>query len=140
MPQYASQQFIIRPTAVPHLTLYRPPPRRPDRSVHRRRRLLAAGLLLFAIAAVLLLAQLIQAGIGGGPLTTTGAAASPAGSASMIPAGTRTYVVEPGDTIWSIAARIDPNGDERPLVDALDHELKGAALYPGEQVPIPTHW
>jgi hypothetical protein len=122
-----------------HLRLYRPAPRRPDRAVYRRRRLLAAGVFLLGIAAVLVLAQLIQAGIGGGPLTTTGAAAG-SGSPGMIAAGTRDYVVQPGDTIWSIAARVDPRGDERPLVDALDHELEGTALYPGEQVAIPARW
>jgi hypothetical protein len=115
------------------------PPHRPARlpaAVYRRRRLLAAGLLLIALAVGLVMARLAQAGIGGGPLATTGAAASyrPA------PAGARFYVVEPGDTLWSIARQLDPNGDERPLVDVLDREVGGATVYPGERIEIPVHW
>jgi nucleoid-associated protein YgaU len=106
-----------------------------DPAVYRRRRLLVAGLFLLAIAAALILAQLIQAGIGGGPLTTTAAAAGP-----VIPAGATSYVVRPGDTLWTIAASIDPKGDERPLVDALSRETGGAPLYPGEHLAIPARW
>lgn len=124
-------------TAAAGSTAASPARTRPDRLVYRRRRLLAVGLLLLAVAAVLGLAQLIQAGIGGGPLTTTGAAA---GSSAAIPAGTRYYVVQPGDTLWSIADRVDPNGDERPLVDALVRETGGSSLYPGERVAIPSRW
>ena len=155
MAQYATPAKITyittRRNSDRHLNVYRPAPQRArsisrrtigqplDKSVYRRRRLLAAGLFLLAVAAVLVLAQLIQAGIGGGPLTATGAAAT-SGSAAMIPAGTREYVVQPGDTLWSIAARVDTKGDERPLVDALDQELHGQSLFPGEQIAIPSHW
>jgi Tfp pilus assembly protein FimV len=31
----------------------------------------------------------------------------------------RTYVVQPGDTLWSIAAAVAPDSDPRPVVDAL---------------------
>jgi hypothetical protein len=107
--------------------------RRLEPSVYRRRRLLAAGVLLLAIAAVLIGAQLIQAGIGGGPLTTTGAAAGP----GMVQAGATEYVVRPGDTLWSIAAAMEPGRDVRPLVDRLAKETGGSTLYAGEVIPIP---
>jgi hypothetical protein len=135
-----------RPAGRPprHLTLYRPESSRPanrsasrrrlDAAVYRRRRLLAAGLLLLAVAAVLALAQLVQAGTGGGPLTTTGAAAGP----GMITAGATEYVVRPGDTLWSIAAKLAPGRDERPLVDRLVRQLGSPSLYPGEVVAIPA--
>lgn len=134
----------LRSTA--HLTLYRAAVApaavfsrnravvRPDRAVYRRRRLLVGGLLLLAIAAALVLAQLIQAGIGGGPLTTTGAAAGP----GMVQAGATEYVVRSGDTLWSIAASLEPGRDPRPLVDQLARQVGGASLYPGEVIPIPV--
>jgi hypothetical protein len=100
-----------------------------DRGVYRRRRLLAGGLLLLSVAAVLVVAQFIQAGIGGGPLTTTGAAAVAGG---LTPARATVYVVRPGDTLWSIAAALEPGRDERPLVDQLAQEAGGASLYPGQ--------
>ena len=121
------------------LRLYRPAQavgraRREDPAVYRRRRLLVAGLCLLSVAAVLVVAQLIRAGTGGGPLTTTGAAAGP----PMVPAGATSYVVRPGDTLWSIAAALAPGRDERPLVDRLAKEIGGVDLYPGEVIPIPA--
>lgn len=105
-----------------------------DPAVYRRRRILAGGLVLLSIAAVLVLTQLIQGGIGGGPLTTTGAAAGP----GMIPAGATEYVVRPGDTLWSIAAALEPGRDQRPLVDQLARQLDGPTLYPGETIALPA--
>lgn len=122
------------------LRLYRPAdatagrPRREVPAVYRRRRLVAAGLGLLFVAAVLVVAQLIGAGTGGGPLTTTGAAAGP----GIVPAGATSYVVRPGDTLWSIAAALAPGRDERPLVDRLAKEIGGVDLYPGEVIPIPA--
>ncbi len=49
------------------------------------------------------------------------------------------YVVEPGDTLWSIAHRLDPAGDERPIVDRLASQLHGTSIYPGEALQIPDH-
>ena len=145
--RYDSRRASAGRLAPAHLSLYRSGAvsaiatrerararRRIDSSVYRRRRLLAAGLLMLAVAAVLVLVQLIQAGIGGGPLTTTGAAAGP----GMIQAGASEYVVRGGDTLWSIAARLEPGRDPRPLVDQMDREVGGASLYPGEVIPVPA--
>lgn len=107
---------------------------RRDPAVYRRRRLLAGGVLLLVLAAALLVVQLALAGTGGGPLAATGAAASQ----RMAPIGSAVWVVQPGDTLWSIAARLDPHGDERPLVDRLAAELGGADIHPGEAIPLPT--
>jgi LysM repeat protein len=56
------------------------------------------------------------------------------------PAPHRVYVVRPGDTLWSIAIRIDPPGaDPRPTVDrltALNHVLD-AEITPGERLVLP---
>lgn len=43
-----------------------------------------------------------------------------------------TYVVRPGDTLWSIAERLVPGEDPRPLVDAL---ARANAVSPGTLVP-----
>jgi nucleoid-associated protein YgaU len=47
------------------------------------------------------------------------------------------YVVRAGDTLWTIALRLDPAGDPRPLVDELAAELPGGALQPGEVLTLP---
>lgn len=47
------------------------------------------------------------------------------------------YTVRPGDTLWSIATRLDPTGDPRPLVDALGAQLAGAPLVAGSTLVVP---
>jgi hypothetical protein len=42
--------------------------------------------------------------------------------------------VQPGDSLWSIAARLEPDRDPRPLVDALADSRGGAPLVPGEVI------
>jgi LysM domain len=54
------------------------------------------------------------------------------------PAPRVTYVVEPGDTLWSIARRVAPGRDPRPVVDALirDNDVRGG-LKAGQELSIP---
>ena len=54
-------------------------------------------------------------------------------------AAVRTYVVRPGDTLWSIAARVaGPGADPRPVVDELERDNRlGASITPGEVLRIP---
>lgn len=47
------------------------------------------------------------------------------------------YVARPGDTVWSIAASVQPGGDPRPLVDRLEAELGGRILQPGDRLLLP---
>ncbi len=51
--------------------------------------------------------------------------------------GGYVYVAQPGDTLWSIAARSEPTADPRPLVDRLQAELKGRTLQPGDRLFLP---
>ena len=51
--------------------------------------------------------------------------------------GSLQVVVQPGDTLWSIARRARPEGDIRPLVDRLVAEHGATPLRPGEIVSIP---
>ncbi|MDQ3980451.1 MAG: LysM peptidoglycan-binding domain-containing protein, partial [Actinomycetota bacterium] len=71
--------------------------------------------------------------LGGGPLPVP---ERPAPAASAGRDG-RVYVVQPGDTFWSIARRVDPTGDPRRLVDRLVAAHGGPTLHVGERIPLP---
>ncbi len=97
--------------------------RRPSARVRRRRALVVAVLLLAPPVGLL----------GGGPLATAGQAPAAAAGRSV----GRVYIVRPGDTLWSIAERISPGSDPRPLVDELTASLKGDQLQVGERLVVP---
>ncbi|HEV3225852.1 MAG TPA: LysM peptidoglycan-binding domain-containing protein [Acidimicrobiales bacterium] len=46
------------------------------------------------------------------------------------------YVVQPGDTLWSIARGLDPTGDPRATVDRVEALNGGAALQPGQRLRL----
>ncbi len=54
-------------------------------------------------------------------------------------AGGSSVVVQPGDTLWSIASSLDDGRDVRVLVDELQRRngLEGAALVPGQILALP---
>ncbi|HUR18043.1 MAG TPA: LysM domain-containing protein [Acidimicrobiales bacterium] len=104
---------------------------------HRRHTL--AGTLLTVL---LLAAWLSLAGVLGGSASRTApspgsvpAAGLPAAS-GFAPVASRSYVVQPGDTLWSVARGLQPDGDLRPLVDRLAHTA-GGGLRPGQRIPLP---
>ena len=70
-------------------------------------------------------------------LVVPGARAVSAGQRHGIPV--RTYSVRPGDTLWSIAGRLEPAGDRRPLVDRLmsENRLQNPTLSPGQILLLP---
>jgi hypothetical protein len=91
--------------------------------VRRRRTLLAMMGLALALLAF--------------PLSGSGGTSHTTGSASAAPLHPGTYVVRAGDSLWSIAERVDPSGDPRPIVSQLASELGTYTVVPGEQVTIP---
>src|SRR5207248_2498734 len=106
------------------------------RAMYRRRRS-AALLVMVAAAAVMMLAIVpaVRAGmgaLGGSPLTPAGAPAAPA----LQPVASNVVVVQSGDTLWSIARRLQPTGDVRPLVDRLAAAHGHGPLQPGERLPV----
>ena len=112
-------------------------------ATYLRRRLLAVALLAAACVAAFLLVGAISTGLAGGghPSSTAGAssptsadAASAAGVAAT-PAGYR--VVQPGDTLWSIAASIAPHSDVRKAVDRLVSANGNGPLTVGEHLRLP---
>ncbi len=99
---------------------------RPSVAVRRRR------FLLGTVAAGLLVALALLWSGTGGSLATPGSAL-----AGESVAHGASYVVRPGDTLWSIAVRLDPSGDPRPVVAKLEAEVGGDTVVPGEQLVLP---
>jgi len=46
------------------------------------------------------------------------------------------YVGEPRETLWSIAVRIAPGEDPRPIVQRLAERSGGTALRPGQRLSL----
>jgi Tfp pilus assembly protein FimV len=118
-----------------------PPVTRPGARIYRRRRL---AVLTAALGLVLIIGLVMaQAGRGTGadvrmapadaPIVRNPAAYGAAGQS--VPARS-VYVVQPGDTLWSIAHDLDPSGDTRAMVDRLVSLNGGAALEPGQRLRL----
>ncbi len=87
-----------------------------------------------AVAAVLGVALVLVAAQAGGALGGSPLAVPERRPAVSEAAGTIRYVVEPGDSLWSIAETLAPGEDPRPVVDALAEARRGAPLIPGETI------
>jgi len=98
--------------------------------VHRRRRRLAAGLALGVV--VVMLALPLKAL---GTVTVSGQE-TPGGMPAGLIDGS-VYVVQPGDTLSSIAHRINPGADQGALVAKMAHEVGSNEVVPGEHVVLP---
>ncbi len=90
-----------------------------------RRAVAVAVVLVLALCAWLVLEAVA------GVLGVTGTPA-PASSAAAV----STIAVAPGDTYWSIATRLQPQGDPRPLVDRLVAAHGGGLLKAGEHLVV----
>ena len=104
------------------------PPPRPARvasTTYRRRRVAVAALAVGIVLAVRVLL---------GAFSTP--SAPPAVPAPPVLVASTTYVVQPGDTLWTIARALQPVGDVRPLVDELARRRHGRALQVGERVDL----
>jgi LysM domain-containing protein len=88
----------------------------PDRATRWRRRRLAA-----LVAGTLLVLGLVGAIQVAGPLLSSSGGESPASASSGAspPVAGEVYVVQPGDTLWTVAEAVAPGSDPRPVVDHL---------------------
>jgi len=99
------------------------PARSHQRAVYRRRRVLAA---LVGLGLVLTIARAGSA-LGGLTLATP----------ERLP-HVQHVVVQPGDTLWSIAQRAVPGHDVRPVVDAMEKALGTYTVVAGQTLSVPT--
>ena len=107
----------VRPGPSPRPRVARPV----SPGTYARRR---AAAVLLAVAVVVMVRVLLGA-LGGGPLT------------APEPISSRVVVVQPGDTLWAIARRLDPKGDVRVTVQRLTAAHGGSTLRPGERIRLP---
>jgi LysM repeat protein len=56
-----------------------------------------------------------------------------------VPAAPRSVVVQQGDSLWAIAARIAPNQDPRDVVGKLEsrNHLRGSTVKVGQILQLP---
>jgi LysM repeat protein len=56
----------------------------------------------------------------------------------VTPVARSSYVVRQGDTLWSIARHLSPEGDPRSIVDALsaDNGVSAGELQPGQVLVV----
>lgn len=85
---------------------------------------------LAGVAVVGIVVVTAQAGAALGGLTPATPERRPAAGGDEL----ASVTVRQGDSLWSIAQRLAPGEDPRPLVDALDDARDGAPLVPGETV------
>ena len=71
------------------------------------------------------------------PLSGTGGHSHPTGSALAETGNGVTYTVQPGDTLWTIAERLDPTADPRPMVARLAAQTGSDSVVPGEHIVLP---
>ena len=94
------------------------------------RRRLVAALLAVAVSLIGVMAVVPLARAVGAVLAPDG----PTGGR----APAHVYVVQPGDTFWSIARSLDPDGDPRPVVDRLVATHGSTLLHPGQELVLPA--
>ncbi len=139
-PRPHPRQVVVRP----RLRVVRAPSK-PSDAVFRRRRI---GVGLVAGAIVVMAAVFVAgftARVDGGRSVAVRTEAAPGavvgdlaayGSAHVDPPPGSVYVVQPGDTLWSIARELAPTADVRAEVDHLEALNGSAALQAGQRLAL----
>lgn len=105
----------------------RAPERLAQQALYRRRRLVALALAVVVVVAALLLANAVLARTAGdGTPHPVAGTSSPA-----------VRIVQPGDTLWSIARGLEPDADVRLVVDRLVHLNGRAPITVGQRLQLP---
>ena len=132
-PARSGRAFVALARSAPSRTPT--PVRRLDASVYRRRRLVALAMGAVSLLVLYRSASMAISALSG-LRATPAAAEAPSAPVPMDRSEGDIYVVEPGDTLWSIASRTQPDADPRPIVDALAERLGGASLQPGQRLRL----
>jgi hypothetical protein len=145
-----SPSLRLLPTPAGPVPPYRPnlrvveggqsPARLAQRRAYRRRRATALALIAtLAVVVVLLVGAVSTRLAGGGHPSAAAGASSPTSAVALRAAevAATSWVVAPGDTLWSIASRIAPDQDVRETVDRLV-ELNGSRpISVGQHLRLP---
>ena len=117
-------------------------PLRQTQQVYARRRLLAVLMLVSLVAVAWAGTSSVLASRGSVPASTP--AVRPVAAATSLVAGANvdseaaaTYIVQPGDTLWSIAARMRGDRSLADYVAVLVDANGGASLAIGQQLVLP---
>ncbi|MBO0775950.1 MAG: LysM peptidoglycan-binding domain-containing protein [Actinobacteria bacterium] len=89
------------------------------------------------LALLLAILALAAAGL---PAAVRAQAASSGSSPAAVDRSMTRVVVQPGQTLWSIAVRVQPKADPRAVVQQIidTNALPGVVIQPGEQLWVPT--
>jgi len=104
----------------------------PDRATRIRRRRLAVLVAAVVLAAVTALAVQAIAGLA----RVDDSTGPEAVELQPVPVAGQRYIVQPGDTLWSIATEIAPDDDPRAVVDALRDANGGPELQVGDELTL----
>jgi nucleoid-associated protein YgaU len=147
-PRISTSEFETAPWNDPAARPTRPQLRLVEggRTGHRSSGPSGARLVLVLIGGVALAGLVALAALGAVALLGADAAASgpastaeplpPAGADAYTPSAPAAVVVQPGDTLWAIARRLQPTGDIRPLVDELARRAGSAAVVAGQRLDL----
>ena len=102
--------------------------RHPAPAVYARRRLVALVLAVVVALALFTALQWVGSSLVVRPAPAT-APVAPASAAAV-------HIVQPGETVWTIARDLEPEGDLRATVDRLVARNGGADLQVGQQLVL----
>jgi nucleoid-associated protein YgaU len=115
-----------RPQAIPSTSAAR----------YVRRRLAVAAVAILCATAGVLLASTTFADAGQGDPAGRVSSGSASSGSSTSGSGT-VVIVQPGDTLWSLAREVQPDGDVRPLVAQLARTHGGSSVRAGDRIVLP---
>ena len=90
------------------------------------------------IALTLMLAGLSSVADAAFGLLETGADRTPSAAVAEGDGPVAVHLVQPGETLWEIAAEVAPDRDPRAVVDELIELNGSASITPGQRLLLPT--